>query len=312
MAYFLIDGMYLTHRSYHGNPGLTTSSEMPSGAFFGYLRTLVALRKQFPHEKFAVCWDSRTNFRKEIDPNYKGGRGEALPGFWEQKGDIEAALSALGVDQWSCENYEADDVFAAFVNRFREQGLITIYTCDKDMLQLVKDGRVIVMRPGTRGTPDQFYDEGKVKERFGVAPEHLVHYRALDGDSSDNLPGVPRVPRKVLAKLVNRFHTLGNVFCNLDKEKLTSFQKEGILSFQETAQKNYKLMTLEGNLPHLTLTHDAQDPQKFEYLLEKYEISPHTIAPDTTLALFRAELNIRHSDPVPVLRVETEDIFGDE
>ena len=308
MNFFIIDGNNLVYRSHNANFELKTGTGKFSGMFYGFIRTLFALRKKYRNFKFIVVWDNRAKAKFDIQPDYKAGRS-SLPGtVWEQTTDIRACLSNMGIDQYEKKEHEADDVIASLAKTLKNEGLVYIYTNDKDLLQLVEDGKVIVYKPKVGVTPEQFFDEEAVKKLFGVPPKKLGFFRSFDGDASDNIKGISRVPRKIVAKLVNSSYTIEDVYNNLYKMELTEFQKKSFEEAKERIKNNIKIVLLDQDVPDLEKKESVFDKAKVEELLSTYEIK--SIKAEDLIDLFSSTLNIKYSDPMENIQLETVSLFN--
>jgi DNA polymerase-1 len=308
MNNFIIDGSNLAYRSHNANLELKTGSDLPSGMFFGFLRTIIALKKKYRGFGFSVVWDNRAKAKFEIQPDYKAGRSALPPTAWSQVKDIRDSLTFLGVEQYDKADQEADDVIATVATNFKDQGgKVYIYTNDKDMLQLVEDGKIIVFKPKVGTTPEKFYDEESVQKQYGVPAKKLAFFRSFDGDASDNIKGISRVPRKVIASMVNKYADVDELYSNLPKHKLTDFQKQSFLEAQQRIKNNIKIVKLNTNLQDVRLYPAASSKGCLTTYLDKYEIK--SIKPDEVIDLFSSTLDIRYTDPVETVQLETYSLF---
>lgn len=309
MKYFIIDGLNLAYRSHLANFSLTTVSGNPSGMFFGFIRTLFSLKKRFRSYSFSVAWDNKPTHKYDIQPDYKAGRTPLPSSVFSQVEDIRIFLSNVGVEQYEAPGQEADDVIASLVDRFKDSDAeeIIVYSNDKDMLQLVESGKVIVFKPKVSQNPEKFFDTDAVVERFGVPPERLSSYRSLDGDDSDNITGIPYVPRKVLASLVNEYGDLESIYNALEGIKLTEKQRQRFNESKDRITNNYKLIRLNRDLKNIQQQEGTFDKVALEELVKKYNIK--TINVDNMVDLFSSSLNVRYSDPQPTYELESFSLF---
>lgn len=292
---YLIDSNNLAYRAHNAKYDLTTKSGMPSGMFYNYIRTLMSLKKKNRSFVFHVVWDGRPKKKYEIQPDYKAGRTKLGSKIWAQTDDIKMFLENCGVIQYLEPEYEADDVIATLAKIHKEKGdTVIIYSNDKDMLQLVEDGKVVVHKPKVGLSEEKFYDEDAVKEKFGVHPELVPCYRSFDGDSSDNISGVPRVPRKIIAGMANKYGTINKIYENIHNEKLTEKQRSSFNSAQERVMNNFKLIKLDQRLEIKGKTDPKYDESVLEGLIQKYEIT--TINPQDVIDLFSSTINKKYTD----------------
>ena len=282
MNWFLIDGFNQAFRSHFAFLQLTTKAGIPSGCVYGFLTALRSLKKKYPNFHFVVAWDSEARRKKAAYPEYKANR----PRFQidEPIRDLKSILACLNVDQVQLGGEEADDVIASFIARHPEDK-IYIYSNDKDLLQLVRDGKVVVIRPRS-GKDNKAYDEEAVKVEFGVDPRDLASYLSFRGDSVDNLPGVPRVPSKVIASLVQKYKTPRGVYASIPEEKLTDFQRQSFIGAESQVLLNFDLVQLNKDLDFESKK-GSSNQEIFSEVLGKYEIK--SISADAYVSLFEGE-----------------------
>ena len=308
MNYFLIDALNLAYRAHNANFELKTGNGTFSGMFYGFVRTIFALKKRYRGYKIEVVWDRKPEHKKELQPDYKAGRLSLPDTVFSQVPDIEEFLRNTGVDQYYMDSQEADDVIASLVEKYsKDANTIIVYSNDKDLLQLVKTGKVVVYKPKVATSPEKFYDDEAVVEQFGVSPEKLACFRSFDGDASDNITGVPRVPRKVIASLVNEFTSIDKIYENLPNKTLTDFQRSALEESRERVATNLKLVVLNRNLESIICDKSGYQVEVLKKLFDKYEIK--SIKPSDIIEIFSSSLNIRYSDPRDTIKVESFSLF---
>ncbi|HSD68767.1 MAG TPA: 5'-3' exonuclease H3TH domain-containing protein, partial [Woeseiaceae bacterium] len=200
----LVDGSSYLYRAFHALPPLSTSKGEPTGAVHGVLNMLNKLVREHAGDHIAIVFDApgRT-FRDEMFEEYKANRPPMPDDLRAQIQPVLDAVPAMGLPLLRIDGVEADDVIGTLSRRAVEQGFeVLISTGDKDMAQLVDDHVTIV-----NTMTGSVLDRNGVKEKFDVFPEQIVDYLALVGDSSDNIPGVPRVGAKTAAKWLNEYGT---------------------------------------------------------------------------------------------------------
>jgi len=205
---YLVDGSSYLYRAFHALPPLTTSRGEPTGAVLGVLNMLNKLLKEESPALVAVVFDApgRT-FRDELFEEYKSHRPPMPDDLRAQVQPLLDAVTAMGLPLLRIEGVEADDVIGTLARRAAGAGIPTVIsTGDKDMAQLVDD-RVSLVNTMTGSR----LDRDGVKTKFDVYPEQIVDYLALVGDSSDNIPGVPKVGPKTAAKWLNQYGTLDGI-----------------------------------------------------------------------------------------------------
>ena len=210
----LVDGSSYLFRAFHALPNLAASDGFPTGALYGVINMLRKLAKDFAGSPVAVVFDaSGKSFRHELYAPYKANRPPMPDELRRQIEPIHQAVAALGMPLLIVPEVEADDVIgtlAAQATAARRRTVIS--TSDKDMAQLVSE-HVTLANTMTETT----LDRGGVIDKFGVAPERIVDYLALMGDSSDNIPGVPKVGPKTAAKWLREYGTLDDVIARADE-----------------------------------------------------------------------------------------------
>ena len=204
----LVDGSYYLFRAYHAMPGLTNSQKEPTGAIYGVINMLRKLHKEEQPDYFAVVFDAKgKSFRNDLYPEYKANRPPAPPDLVAQIEPLHEIIRALGVPLLLIDNVEADDVIATLASRAAGAGLQTLVsTGDKDLAQIVNDDiHLINTMNNTR------FDRAGVIEKYGVPPERIVDYLALIGDTSDNVPGIPKVGPKTAVKWLAEHGSLDEI-----------------------------------------------------------------------------------------------------
>ena len=220
----LIDGHALAFRSYFAleRTGMKTTDKVPTWAVFGFFKAVFDLLKNrtIKPDAIAVAFDvGRQTFRVEHYQEYKANRETMPDTLRSQMGLICEGLQALNIPIYTKEGYEADDVIGTITKEASQQGHKTlILTGDQDAFQLIdRDGLVSVLIP-SKGELIE-YDWEKVHEKLGVYPNQVVDYKALRGDTSDNIPGIRGIGEKTAVKLLTRFHNLENILNSTDEIK---------------------------------------------------------------------------------------------
>ncbi|ANJ53612.1 DNA polymerase I [Pseudomonas silesiensis] len=248
----LVDGSSYLYRAFHALPPLTTSKGLPTGAVKGVLNMLKSLRKQYPDSPFAVVFDAKGGtFRDEMFAEYKANRPSMPDDMRVQIEPLHASVKALGFPLLCVDNVEADDVIGTLARSSAAANRpVVISTGDKDMAQLV-DGHITLVNTMTGSALDV---EG-VKEKFGVAPEQIIDYLALMGDSSDNIPGVPGIgPKTASGLLVGVNGGLTELYAQLDIVPTLPIRGAKTLpakleEHKEMAFLSYRLATIKIDVP---------------------------------------------------------------
>ncbi|MDQ6857869.1 MAG: DNA polymerase I [Chloroflexota bacterium] len=212
----LADSNSLIYRGYFAIPPLTTTKGELVNAAFGFASILLKIIQEYPPQHIAACFDLPVpTFRKERDATYKATRKPMPDDLRPQFERCKEFLEKFGVPMYSLPGYEADDVIGALAKQAEAAGLDTmILSGDLDTLQLVTPHvQLMTTRQGFQNTV--IYDEGKILERFGLRPDQMVDYKALKGDPTDNIAGVPGVGEKTAGKLIADHGSVEGLYANL-------------------------------------------------------------------------------------------------
>ena len=216
----LIDGPSLVYRGYFALPPLTMSDGTLVNAVFGFLQIVLRGMQDLKPDFAMLSFDvGRPQFRFDAHPEYKAGRPSMPDDLRAQFPIVREIAQMMNIPIRELEGYEADDVIGSLVQHGKRAGVDTyIVSGDLDGLQLVNDHvRLLTTRMGVASTV--IYDEAKVMERYGLRPDQMLDYKALKGDTSDNIPGVPGVGEKTAVQLLQQFETLDGVYERLDEVK---------------------------------------------------------------------------------------------
>lgn len=212
----LVDGSSYLFRAYYALPPLTTQEGLPTGAIYGVINMLRQLVSTYPSSKIAVVFDTKgPNFRHDLYPAYKANRTEMPEDLSVQIEPLHDVIEAMGLPLLAIEGVEADDVIGTLaVMADAQQIPVIISTGDKDFAQLVNEG--ITLENTMNST---LLGPKEVEEKFGVAPNRIVDYLTLVGDTVDNIPGVPKVGPKTAAKWLASYGSLDNLLAHVDEVK---------------------------------------------------------------------------------------------
>ncbi len=266
--FYLIDGNSLIYRSYFAIKNLRNSKGFPTNAIYGFISMINKLIKENPPDYIAVAFDvSRKTFRNEIYKEYKAQRPPMPDELVKQLPYIKEFLKAYKIPILELENFEADDVIGTFSALAKEKGIkVIIVTGDKDFYQLVDDNTIIY-----NPSKEIFFDREKVKDYVGVYPEQIVDLLSLQGDSSDNIPGIPGIGPKTAVSLLNEFGDIDNLLNNLDKIKRKSLA-EKIKNNRDKLEISRKLTPIVKDLPlKLNLEDFKYQPPDQTQLLKLYK-----------------------------------------
>ena len=255
---FLIDGSSYLYRAFHAMPPLTTSTGLPTGAVKGVTNMLRNLRKENPDAYYLSIFDAKgKNFRHDLYKDYKANRPPMPEELREQLSPLKEICNAMGMPVIEIPKVEADDVIATLAEIGARQGMpIVISSLDKDLMQLVEDPLIKMMNTMN----NQVYDVAGVEGKFGVHPNQIIDYLALVGDTSDNVPGVPKVGPKTAVKWLSEFKTIKGIIENAD-------------SLTGVVGQNFRdsISDLDRNIELVTLKKDVDLKTSLENLLEAKE-----------------------------------------
>ena len=251
---YIVDGSSYIYRAFHAMPPLTTSSGRPTGAIKGVSNMMMNLKNENDGSSIVTVFDSKgKTFRSDIYSDYKANRPPMPDELRLQLDPIKSICRAIGFPIVEIEGVEADDVIATIVKIAKEEGYsCVISSLDKDLMQLVEDPAVSMINTMT----NKKFNEKDVIEKFGVKPNQIRDMLALVGDSSDNIPGVPKVGQKTAAKWLNEFGDLESI-------------KENAPSIKGVVGENLRnsLDDLDRNINLVSLKQDVDIKVKFSDLL---------------------------------------------
>ncbi len=214
----IIDGKSVFYRGYYAMPGLSTADGTPTGGVYGFAAMALELIKRLKPDYVCVAWDKpKTNIRKRLAvyPDYKAGRKPAPPDFYVQIPILHELLRALNWPLYELDDYEADDIMCGLAKKADAAGLETmLITSDLDALQCISENtHVYALKKGL--TNIELYRPEQFRDKYGLEPEQFLDLKALKGDSSDNIPGVPGIGEKTAVELLKQYKTLDGVYENV-------------------------------------------------------------------------------------------------
>ena len=238
---FVIDGSSYLYRAFHAMPPLSTSTGIPTGAIKGVTNMLMTLKKDSEGSPIIVVFDAKgKTFRNDIFSSYKANRPPMPDDLRSQIEPVKLICKAIGFPLLIIDGVEADDVIATVAEKAKNRNLkCVISSLDKDLMQLVEDPKVSMMNTMTH----QIFDEEKVLDKFGVKPTQIRDLLALTGDSSDNIPGIPKVGQKTAAKWLNEFENIKNIKSNADSIK--GVVGDNLRGFITDLDRNIELVSLK-------------------------------------------------------------------
>ena len=224
----LIDGHSILNRAFYGMPDLTNAKGQHTGAVLGFLNILFKILDEEQADYLTVAFDVHApTFRHEAYEAYKGTRKSMPEELREQVPLMKEVLGAMGISTCEKAGLEADDILGTLAKRAEAEGMdVSLVSGDRDLLQIATD-RICIRIPRTRQgqtTVDDFY-AGDVLREYGVTPVQFIDVKALMGDTSDNIPGVPKVGEKTATQLIREYGSVDGVYANLDKIRKPALKK---------------------------------------------------------------------------------------
>lgn len=247
----IIDGKSIFYRGYYAMSNLTTSDGTSVGGVYGFAAMAIELFKKYQPDYVAVAWDkSKTNIRsrKKIYPGYKAGRKPAPPDFYAQIPILRELLSDFGWPLYEADDFEADDIIGTLAEQADKHGGIDtlMISSDLDMLQIVDHNtRLYALKKGF--TDIEEFDVQTLEAKYGIKKEQFLDLKALKGDSSDNIPGVPGIGEKTAVILLQEYKTLDNIYKHLDDIKPAWSKK--LINGKELAYTSKQLGQIQFNAP---------------------------------------------------------------
>ena len=238
---FVIDGSSYLYRAFHAMPPLSTSTGQPTGAVKGVTNMLMNLKKDSEGSPIIVVFDAKgKTFRNDIYSEYKANRPPMPDELRNQLEPVKSICKAIGFPLIEIAGVEADDVIATIAKKAKDAKLkCVISSLDKDLMQLVDDPDTTLMNT----MKHEIFNEEKVLEKFGVKPSQIIDMLALVGDSSDNIPGVPKVGQKTAAKWLNEYGNIKTIKENA--ESIKGVVGENLRNSLNDLDRNIKLVSLK-------------------------------------------------------------------
>lgn len=267
----LIDGHSILNRAYYGIPDLTNSEGLHTNAVYGFLNIMLKILEEERPDYFAVAFDlSAPTFRHKKFDQYKGTRKPMQEELRQQVPVMKEMLTAMGVPLMMLEGYEADDLLGTVAKKAEADGLeAVIVSGDRDLLQLASE-HIMIRIPKTKrtGTEIEDYKAKDVLEKYQVTPPQIIELKALMGDASDNIPGIPGVGEKTATKLIVEYGSIENAYAHVEEIKPNK-AKESLREHYDMAQMSKELATIEIHSPFVldlekARMGDLYTPEAFE------------------------------------------------
>ena len=252
MKLMILDGNSIVNRAFYGVRPLNAPDGRPTNAVYGFLAILQKLLEEQKPEAVCVSFDLKApTFRHKEYEGYKAQRKAMPEELAEQIPMLKETLDAMGIRRYELEGYEADDILGTASAICERDGWdCVIVTGDKDSLQLISD-KTSVCNVKTRmgQTETIVYTPERFREEYGFEPKLMVDLKALMGDSSDNIPGVPGVGEKTAMALVQNYGTIENIYAKLDSLDVKDGVKKKLAQGKDSAEKSYWLATIVRDVP---------------------------------------------------------------
>ena len=253
MKLLVLDGNSILNRAYYGVRPLTTKDGFFTHAIYGFLAMFHKIYADTQPDGVAVAFDLKApTFRHLKYTDYKGKRKGMPPELAMQLQPLKDLLTAMGLKLLSAEGWEADDILGTLAEACRKnpEDACVIATGDRDTLQLVGDGVAVRMLTTKQGKAEAvIYDEQKIMEDYGVKPIQLIEVKAIQGDTSDNIPGVPGIGEKGALDLVSRFGSLDYIYSHIDEIDVKPGIRKKLIEGKESAYLSRWLGTVATNAP---------------------------------------------------------------
>lgn len=296
MKLLVLDGNSILNRAFYGIKLLTTKSGDYTNGIYGFLTMLRKLLEETAPDGIAVAFDMRApTFRHKQYAGYKSNRKGMPEELAQQLPVLQQLLRDLGYTVVTCEGWEADDILGTLASACeKENAQCLIATGDRDSLQLVSGATTVRLATTKFGQPQvTLYDQAKIQEEYGLTPPQMIDLKAIQGDTSDCIPGVAGIGPKGAGELIRRFGTLQEVYAHLDDPAIKPAMRKKLEASKDNAFLSYGLGTIRRDAPiDTTLSHyqiTPGDPQKAAAtmvklelfsLLEKFGLDASAPAPD--------------------------------
>ena len=248
----LIDGHSIINRAFYGVPDLTNRDGLHTNGIFGFVNILFKILEEEKPDYVTVAFDVKhPTFRHEMFAEYKGTRKGMPQELHEQVPVLKELLTAMGIRIMELPGYEADDLLGTVAKRSEEKNMdVLVVSGDRDLLQIVTDKIRVCIPKTKRGiTEYEMYYTKDVQEKYGLLPLQIIELKALMGDSSDNIPGVPGIGEKTATAILQQYETVENAHAHVEEIK-PKRARENLEAHYDMAIMSKKLATIETNAPY--------------------------------------------------------------
>ncbi len=278
MKYLVIDGNSIINRAFYGIKLLNAKDGHFTNAIYGFVNILLGLQEKYEPDAVIVAFDvHQPTFRHKMYADYKAGRKSPPPELLEQFEPLKELLRAYGCKIVECPGYEADDILGTLSVSITSDDHCYIATGDRDSLQLVNDNVSVLLTTTKMGkTQTVEYDRKQLFEEYGVEPSGMIELKALQGDTSDNIPGVQGIGPKIAGELIKKYKTIDAIYADIDSLDATPGIRAKLAAGKENAFYSRKLGTicLEApvNTEMASYLEDSQDREKLLKELAHHEM----------------------------------------
>ena len=248
----LIDGHSIINRAFYGVPDLTNKDGLHTNGIFGFVNILLKILEEEKPDYLTVAFDvHHPTFRHEMYTEYKGTRKGMPQELHEQVPVLKELLTAMGIKIMELPGYEADDLLGTVAKRSEAKNMdVLVVSGDRDLLQIVTDNIRVCIPKTKRGTTEyENYYTKDVQEKYGLMPLQIIELKALMGDSSDNIPGVPGIGEKTATAILQQYETVENAHAHLEEIK-PKRAKDNLEAYYNMAIMSKKLATIETDAPY--------------------------------------------------------------
>lgn len=271
----LIDGHSIANRAFYALPPLTNSEGLHTNAVLGFINIFLNVYSKENPDYILVAFDLKAKtFRHKIFEAYKGTRKPMPEELHEQIPVLKDVLHAMNIKTVELEGYEADDIIGTYAEKSEKAGMDTaILSGDRDLLQLATDNtKIIIPKTKAQGTEVEVYFAKDVLEKYKVTPKEFIDVKALQGDASDNIPGIPGIGEKTAANIIEKYKSFENAVAHIDEIKPNK-ARENLKEFEEQGRLSKILATIVKDSPVELDFHDGKIESKADfYNLASYEL----------------------------------------
>ena len=237
MKYLVIDGNSIINRAFYGIKLLNAKDGHFTNAIYGFFNILLGLDEKYKPDAIIAAFDvHKPTFRHEMYDEYKAGRKSPPPELLEQFEPLKKLIAAYGCKIIECPGFEADDILGTLSVSIEKDDHCYIATGDRDSLQLIKDNVSVLLTTTRMGkTQTVEYDKALLFEEYGVEPSGMIELKALQGDNSDNIPGVAGIGPKTAGELIKKYKTIDNIYADIDAIEATAGVKTKLLNGKDSA-----------------------------------------------------------------------------